>query len=115
MENRLELNKKPKYELLDNTFIKRFDSYSYKKYGVIPEFEPDLCINAWGDILGEKLKKCSKSKELWIKTDNKKLITFLESLDYYKYSPSSGTPYLSAYKLKKIILEEFYGKQIESQ
>lgn len=108
MENRLELNKRPVYELPDEVIVSRYDSYIYKKKGLRPNFEPDLCLNAWGDILGESLKKMSKSKEIWIKTDNKNLINFLKNINYYEYSPTSGTPYISPCLIKKIILEEFY-------
>ena len=57
MENRLCLNKRPKYELPDEVII---GSYHYskneKRYNE-PDFEPDICINAWGDILGEIIPK----------------------------------------------------------
>ena len=52
MENRLELNKKPKYELSDEVLVGE-----YRRGAKIPNFEPDICINTWGDILGEVIPK----------------------------------------------------------
>ena len=48
MENRLGLNKRPKYELPNEVIIK-----SYKRNYSNISFEPDLCIVQWGRNLGE--------------------------------------------------------------
>lgn len=105
MENRLELNKRPTYELPDEVLVGLY----MKNYQDV-DFNPDLCINAWGDILGAKTCGKQKAKEIWIKTDNKDLIDFISNFDWYSVCPNSlNSPELSLWKFKKILLEEFYG------
>ena len=108
MENRLCLNKRPKYEL-PNEVIIGFYNKRNNKPSIIPDFKPDICINSWG-VIGIKEKKTT-SRQYWIKTDNKKLIYFIESYNfddiYKKKITNSGE--LPLWKFKKILLEEFYG------
>ena len=113
MENRLCLNKKPKYELPDEVIVCEYTySRDIKRYRE-PNFEPDICINNWGDILGEVIPKKSKALQIWIKTDNKELIDFISNFNWYSVCPNSvnATPVLNLWKFKKIILEEFYNKK----
>lgn len=56
MENRLELNKKPKWELPGDVLVGRYDRYLDKK-GIFPNFEPDVCITAFGSIKESEAKK----------------------------------------------------------
>ena len=77
MENRLELNKKIRYELPDDVLIK-----SYKRNYSKIDFEPDICLVQWGRNLGEECKKETHLKELWIKTDNKELISFIRDYNF---------------------------------
>ena len=110
MENRLELNKKPKYELSDEVLVGE-----YRRGAKIPNFEPDICINSWGDILGEIIPRKSKSLQIWIKTDNKELIDFISNFNWYSVCPKhNNSPVLNIWKVKKIILEEFYNKKIKT-
>ena len=106
MENRLELNKKKTYKLPDEVLIGE-----YRRGNKEPRFEPDICINSWGDILGDVIPKKSKALQIWIKTDNKELIDFISNFNWYSVCPNSvnATPVLNLWKFKKILLEEFYG------
>ena len=57
------------------------------------------------------LKK-SKSLQIWIKTDNKELIDFISNFNWYSVCPKhNNSPVLNIWKVKKIILEEFYNKK----
>ena len=104
MENRLGLNKRPKYELPNEVIIK-----SYKRNYSNISFEPDLCIVQWGRNLGEECKKGSHLKELWIKTDNKELMYFIRRYNFRKLRNNAPNYELAINDFKKIILEEFYG------
>lgn len=105
MENRLNLNKKPTYKLPNEVLIREYREYSNS----IPKFEPNLVINNWGQhrfcSFGEKYER---SRQLWIKTENKELLSFLKEYDYNKFKDSTRSPFLKLWSLKKIILEEFY-------
>ena len=106
MENRLGLNKRPKYELPDEVLVDRYDRYLDKK-GILPDFEPDICITAFGNIkLVEARRTC---EQIWVKTDNKKLIDFIENFDFESRLNKITVFRLNLWRFKKIILEEFYG------
>ena len=104
MENRLELNKKPVYELLDNTTVMLYKNQ--EGYNSHPNFEPDLCLKLWGNSM--KIEEKYKSNtQVWIKTDNKDLIDFIKK---YKVDRKAvSTQSIGVNNVKKIILEEFYG------
>lgn len=105
MENRLCLNKKPTYELPDEVIVR-----SYTKGTSEFDFEPDICLNAWGRNSGKIYNKGQTVSQIWIKTDNKDLINFIKETDFKKYIPPVSDMYrLDMWKFKKIILEEFYG------
>ena len=107
MENRLCLNKKPKYELPDEVIV---GEYIYSKY---PDFEPDLCINNFPRNF--KIDKKERTvKQLWIKTDNKKLISFIINYNWNNtvISTTSSVRHLTLPLFKKIILEEFYNEKV---
>ena len=103
MENRLELNKKIRYELPDDVLIK-----SYKRNYSKIDFEPDICLVQWGRNLGEECKKETHLKELWIKTDNKELISFIRDYNFRGLRRNAPNYELAITDIKKIILEEFY-------
>ena len=105
MENRLELNKRPTYELPDKDVLIK----SYKRNYSNISFEPDLCIFQWGRNLGEVCQKGSHLKELWIKTDNKELISFLRNYNFRKLRGNAPNYELAISDVKKILLKEFYG------
>lgn len=105
MENRLKLNKKPKYELPDKDALIKSYKRNYSKIS----FEPDLCLVQWGRNLGEECKKETHLKELWIKTDNKELMDFIRRYNFRKLRGNAPNYELAISDLKKIILEEFYG------
>lgn len=109
MENRLELNKKKTYELSDNVLVGQY--VRRKNNPSIPGFEPDLCITNAGSI---KVKnKFETFYQIWIKTDNKELIDFIKTFDFEKKLNKITNAYLmNINDFKKIILEEFYGKDI---
>lgn len=103
MENRLELNKKPAYELPDEVLVK-----SYKRNYSNISFEPDICIVQWGRNLGEECKKGSHLKELWIKSSNVDLVEFIKSYNFRKLRANAPNYELAISDLKKILLKEFY-------
>lgn len=110
MENRLELNKKPVYELPDEVII---ELYEYQKKDLsrnkIPNFEPDVCLNIFG-CLGVKEAKATAG-QYWIKSSNNELIDFIRKYNFEKLVKNKITNAytLPLWQLKKIILEEFYG------
>lgn len=110
MENRLCLNKKPKYELPDEVIV---ELYEYQKKDLsrnkIPDFKPDICINIFG-CLGVKEAKATAG-QYWIKSSNKELIDFIRNYDFEKLVKNKITNAytLPLWQFKKILLEEFYG------
>ena len=109
MENRLELNKKKIYKLPDEVIVEEYRySKDKKRYGE-PNFEPDICITAFGVIRETMPKKTVK--QVWVKTDNKALIEFIRGYDFGRVSKNKITNSynLAIWEFKKIILEEFYG------
>ena len=112
MENRLELNKKPKYELPDEVKIGWYRRY----YNMIPFDNPDLCIGGFGKgCLGRVYAPKSVAMEIWIKTNNKELIEFIKGYNFEENKTGTGTSKrcITLNELKKIILEEFYGGKYE--
>ena len=105
MENRLCLNKKKVYELPNEVLIGEYR----KKVNQIPKFEPNLCINRWGISrfcsIGYKFERYF---QIWVKTENKDLISFIKTYDFKSTIKSIGSPRLTLYEFKKILLEEFY-------
>ena len=103
MENRLELNKRPTYELPDEVLVGLYDR-GYVK----PDFEPDLCLSSFGTI---KVREPEQTvTQLWIKTENKDLLEFIKNFDFNSRVKRAGMTYrISKNNFKKIILEEFYG------
>ena len=107
MENRLELNKKPSYELPDNTRVMLYKNQEgYKSH---PNFEPNLCLKIWGKSMKIENKYESNS-QVWIKTDNKGLINFIRNYNLQRNSLSTLS--IGVNDIKKIILEEFYNVKI---
>ena len=107
MENRLCLNKKPKYELPDNVLIGDYIYSKDKKRYKEPNFEPDICISYRGYIgICDKKKY---HKEFWVKTKNKKLIYFIKNYNWKNKVSSLSSPHIPLNTFKKILLEEFYG------
>ena len=110
MENRLNLNKRIKYELPDEVVVEEYR----RNVNQIPDFEPDIIINSWG-----KGRFCSiglkyeRAVQLWINTKNIELIDFIKQYDFNSKALTISSPRITVTQLKKIILEEFYGKQIE--
>ena len=107
MENRLYLNKKPVYELPDNTRVQVYQSSDkVKRLNITPNFEPDICLKVWGNSM--KVEEKYKSNcQVWVKTDNEDLINFIKN--YNPQRNSLSTLSIGVNDVKKIILEEFYG------
>lgn len=105
MENRMKLNKKPVYELPGDIIIGEYKRNYYE-----PNFEPDLCIVMWGRNVGEETIIYKNMKQLWIKTDNRELISFIRSYNWRGIRNNAPNAELSKNTFKKIILEEFYNK-----
>ena len=103
MENRLCLNKRVVYELPDEVLVGLYDR-GYVK----PDFEPDLCLSAFGDI---RMREPEQTvTQLWIKTENKELLEFIKVFNFEDRVNRIGNAYrMSKNNFKKIILEEFYG------
>ena len=105
MENRLELNKRPVYELPDEIVV---DTYLRQNKGdYIPSFKPDICITSFGSI---KLKEPkSTNRQIWVKSNNKELIEFLKNYKWEsKLNKITNAYMLNMWQFKKILLEEFY-------
>lgn len=105
MENRLELNKKPVYELPDEVIVGKYERR--KVNGRIPDFKPDICITTFGNI--KEAQPGKTVEQIWFKSDNNDLINFIKTYDWNKEAYKITTPNLNMWKFKKIILEEFYG------
>ena len=105
MENRLELNRKPVYELPDEILIGVYENRPYPKY-LEPKWTADIAIN---NIMN--IKSCAPKtfkREIWIKSNNKELIEFIRN---YEWNINKSMTFNSITKsdVKKILLEEFYG------
>ena len=107
MENRLCLNKKPKYELPKDVKVGFYNKYNDVERCLIPRFIPDICLNTWGDMSIGEIK--SSSRQIWIKTENKELLDFIKNNNWSKYLQYTTYKYINVWLFKKIILEEFYG------
>ena len=106
IENRLSLNKKPKYELPDEVLIDKYERR--KKNGRIPDFVPDICLTSFGSIRVKPPR--NTVVQIWVKTDNKELLKFIRSFDFEsKLFKITNSYNMEVWKFKKIILEEFYG------
>lgn len=112
MENRLNLNKRPSYELPSDVIIEEYIQRPDIKRCKTPKFEPDICINTKYNVKIDN--KCNKTDQIWIKTDNKELIEYIKQTDFNTYiNKSISIKQLYLWRFKKILLEEFYGKQNE--
>lgn len=107
MENRLCLNSRPIYELPNEIEIGLYMKQRGRSL-IEPNFEPDICINAFGSRCVAEKK--SFMHQIWIKTSNDKLIRFVKEYKFNKIN-SLTKDNLPLWKVKKIILEEFYNKK----
>lgn len=105
MENRLKLNKKPRYELPDEVLVGEYRKY----YNKVPLFSPDIIISSRGKVGISNIKETDR--QIWIKSSNLELISFLNSYNYKNISKGISTNNLYIQDIKKIILEEFYNKR----
>ena len=105
MENRLELNKKPTYELPNEVMVGMYRN-RYREL----DFDPDVCICVWGSV-GKISKPKENAKQIWIKTNDNDLIDFIKNYNWNREAHKMTTPNLNMWKFKKIILEEFYNKK----
>lgn len=106
MENRLELNKRPTYELPGEVLLGQWVRGDDRPSRT-PDFEPDLCLNNYQKICIDK--KDAYMKQIWIKTDNKDLIDFIKKYEWGNSYNKISTPYIAEWRMRKILLEEFYG------
>lgn len=107
MENRLELNKRPVYELPDEVVVGEYRMRPDIKRCKTPDFEPDICLNSKYNV--KVSNKGNASDQIWIKSDNNRLIEYIKKCDFNKHLNSVSIKHLYLWKFKKIILEEFYG------
>ena len=107
MENRLCLNKKKVYELPNEVIVEEYRYAKSKRDYKEPKFEPDICITNYGSIGCDVKKRCCQ--QLWVKSDNKELIDFINTTDWSMKANRYVSPKIQLWKFKKIILEEFYG------
>lgn len=108
MENRLKLNKRPVYKLPDEVITGQWVRNDDRPSRT-PDFEPDLCLNNYQKICIDK--KDAYMKQIWIKTNNKELLQFIKEYDWSRLYDKISVPYISEWRLRKIILEEFYNKK----
>lgn len=104
MENRLMLNKKPKYELPDDVLVGL-----YVRHKKEPSFKPNVCITNYARNI--KIDTVGRTVEqIWIKTNNKELLEFIYSFNWNSAIKSAITSarHLTLPLFKKILLEEFY-------
>lgn len=107
MENRLCLNKRVIYELPDEVIVSEYIYSKDVKRFREPDFEPDVCITNFGSSIGVDTKKrCCQ--QIWVKSNNKELITFLNNVNWKSRGKTYTTPKIELWKFKKILLEEFY-------
>lgn len=101
MENRLGLNTKPTFEVpIDIEYVYRNDKPNAKSTG--------LRIARRGNV-GKILKDGeTRSQEFHIE-EVEGIRDFIEKTDWHKVCPSMSASCLEMWRLKKIILEEFYG------
>lgn len=98
----MKLNKKPVYELPDEIVIEE-----YRKDYKTPNITPDIVLSCYGSISIDKQYRTTT--QLWIKTDNSDLLEFIKTYNFKKkLSLTIGSPRFNSWRLKKIILEEFY-------
>ena len=110
MENRLELNKKPIYELPDEVLVGQYQkAVNTIKGNTEPDFMPDICLKGWGKVWSIEEYK-SSNYQIWIKTDDNELINFIMNYEIKLCGVSS--PSICVSMVKKIILEEFYNKRV---
>ena len=104
MENRLELNKRPTYELPNEVLVG-----DYRRNLKIPNFKPDICIGVFGvSCVGNFYTPEETAKQIWVKTNNKRLINFIKSYNWRDRIIDTTNRGISLMEFKKIILEEFY-------
>ena len=109
MENRLCLNKKPKYELPKDVLLGQYTRFN-KKEDITPDFIPDICMCNWGQGNIGKIRGIKQdARQIWVKTDNMDLLYFINNLKWKDYIKNIGSPFIGISLFKKIILEEFYG------
>lgn len=107
MENRLKLNKRPVYELPDDTRVQIYQSSEkVKRLNITPDFEPDLCLKIWGNSMKVE-EKYKSNNQVWIKTNNKDLVDFIKKYKVDRKAVSIQS--IGVNDVKKIILKEFYG------
>lgn len=106
MENRLKLNKKPNYDLPDEVEIKTWLSSMPRRKQ--PRFKPDLILSIFLDI--KEIDISDGGTQAWIKTDNKELLKFIRTYNWNILSISNKN--LPLWRIKKIILEEFYNREV---
>ena len=107
MENRLELNKRPTYELPDEVIIGEYRKRPDVRCCKTPNFEPDIVLNSKYNV--KVSNKCDTSDQIWIKSCNNNLIEYIKKYDFNKHLNSVSIKHLYVLKFKKILLEEFYG------
>ena len=107
MENRLRLNKKKTYKISDEVIIGEYRDRLDTKQKLIPKFEPDVVIASKYNI---RISSKYKTKnQIWVKSENKELLDFIKKYNFNNTRSISDNNNLSITRLKKIILEEFYG------
>ena len=107
MENRLELNKKPKYELPDNTHIVSYVNMKNRTRNI--DFNYDVAITSMVNYIPSK--NFDGKYAILIKTDNEDLINFILNYDFNSVRRNNNIGArkgLKSSEVKKIILEEFY-------
>lgn len=105
MENRLELNNKPKLKLPKMTMF-RVQPSTHNIEEEYKKWKPDVRICSYGaGSIGKILKDEFKSQEIWIISDNEELIEKINSFNWREYALNKkvGTPSLSQQSVKEEI------------
>ena len=105
MENRMVLNKRPVYELPDMIMF-RVQPSTHNIEEEYKKWKPDIRICSYGaGSVGKILKDDYKSQEIWIISDDNRLIEKINSFNWREYALNKkvGTPSLSQQSIKEEI------------
>lgn len=111
IENRLELNQQEKFTLPNNVKMFRVQPSTHNIEEEYKRWKPDIRICSYGaGSVGKIVEKEFKAQEIWIITEDIKLLEFIKSFNVREYALRKicGTPSLSQQTLKELLKEQYY-------